>query len=152
MSRLPRVNSAGQYNFPKKLRAWDIDIFAEVCYDNPCLWGYSSAGRALEWHSRGQRFDPAYLHQKTLDFVRNRVFFLLFGLFCVRHFGLGQQMDNKRFTVSSFLTAERKNKWHLSKKNEQKTNIFHSRFVCVWVVMKAANKSLRLCVGIRPKE
>lgn len=21
--------------------------------------GYSSAGRALEWHSRGQRFDPA---------------------------------------------------------------------------------------------
>ena len=26
-------------------------------------WGYSSAGRALEWHSRGQRFDPAYLHQ-----------------------------------------------------------------------------------------
>ncbi len=22
-------------------------------------WGYSSAGRALEWHSRGQRFDPA---------------------------------------------------------------------------------------------
>ena len=20
-------------------------------------------GRALEWHSRGQRFDPAYLHQ-----------------------------------------------------------------------------------------
>ena len=26
------------------------------------MWGYSSAGRALEWHSRGQRFDPAYLH------------------------------------------------------------------------------------------
>ncbi len=24
--------------------------------------GYSSAGRALESHSRGQRFDPAYLH------------------------------------------------------------------------------------------
>jgi hypothetical protein len=23
------------------------------------VWGYSSAGRALEWHSRGQRFDPA---------------------------------------------------------------------------------------------
>ena len=29
-----------------------------------CFWGYSSAGRALEWHSRGQRFDPAYLHQE----------------------------------------------------------------------------------------
>ena len=25
--------------------------------------GYSSAGRASEWHSEGQRFDPAYLHQ-----------------------------------------------------------------------------------------
>lgn len=31
----------------------------------PDTWGYSSAGRALEWHSRGQRFDPAYLHQKS---------------------------------------------------------------------------------------
>ena len=29
------------------------------------LWGYSSAGRALAWHARGQRFDPAYLHHKT---------------------------------------------------------------------------------------
>ena len=28
-------------------------------------WGYSSAGRALDWQSRGQRFDPAYLHQKA---------------------------------------------------------------------------------------
>jgi hypothetical protein len=26
--------------------------------------GYSSAGRALAWHARGQRFDPAYLHHK----------------------------------------------------------------------------------------
>ena len=30
-------------------------------------YGHSLGGRALEWHSRGQRFDPAYLHQrKTL--------------------------------------------------------------------------------------
>ena len=35
-------------------------------------WGYSSAGRALEWHSRGQRFDPAYLHQSAKR--RTRVF------------------------------------------------------------------------------
>src|SRR5450830_1769527 len=27
--------------------------------------GYSSAGRALAWHARGQRFDPAYLHQRA---------------------------------------------------------------------------------------
>ena len=26
-------------------------------------WGCSSAGRALEWHSRGQEFDPPQLHQ-----------------------------------------------------------------------------------------
>jgi len=36
------------------------------------IWGYSSAGRALEWHSRGQRFDPAYLHQKR-KVVSNRL-------------------------------------------------------------------------------
>ena len=33
------------------------------------IWGYSSAGRALEWHSRGQRFDPAYLHQTNGQLV-----------------------------------------------------------------------------------
>ncbi len=32
------------------------------------MWGYSSAGRALAWHARGQRFDPAYLHQ--IKFLR----------------------------------------------------------------------------------
>src|SRR5476649_2922127 len=31
--------------------------------------GYSSAGRALAWHARGQRFDPAYLHQQRRDKV-----------------------------------------------------------------------------------
>jgi len=29
------------------------------------VWGYSSAGRALAWHARGHRFDPAYLHQHS---------------------------------------------------------------------------------------
>jgi hypothetical protein len=33
-------------------------------YNAPLSWGYSSAGRALAWHARGQRFDPAYLHQR----------------------------------------------------------------------------------------
>ena len=35
--------------------------------------GYSSAGRALDWQSRGQRFDPAYLHQKE-TVVERRLF------------------------------------------------------------------------------
>src|SRR5690606_10394426 len=27
------------------------------------VWGHSSVGRALEWHSRGQGFDSPWLHQ-----------------------------------------------------------------------------------------
>ena len=26
------------------------------------IWGYSSAGRVLDWQSRGHGFDPRYLH------------------------------------------------------------------------------------------
>ena len=29
------------------------------------FWGCSSVGRALEWHSRGRRFDPDQLHKDT---------------------------------------------------------------------------------------
>ena len=38
-------------------------------------WGYSSAGRALAWHARGQRFDPVYLHQ-SLSNADNVALFL----------------------------------------------------------------------------
>jgi hypothetical protein len=34
------------------------------------FWGYSSVGRALAWHARGQQFDSAYLHQKFVEEVR----------------------------------------------------------------------------------
>lgn len=27
-------------------------------------WGYSSVGRALQWHCRGQGFDSPYLHSR----------------------------------------------------------------------------------------
>ena len=47
-----------------------------------------------------------------------------------------------------FLTVGRKKLWHLSKKKEQEANVFHTRFVCVWDVMKAAGKFQRQCVGI----
>ena len=33
------------------------------CFYTEHTWGCSSAGRALEWHSRGQGFDPPQLHQ-----------------------------------------------------------------------------------------
>ena len=44
-----------------------MQLFGEI--NNNCmtlvrLWGYSSVGRALAWHARGQQFDSAYLHQK----------------------------------------------------------------------------------------
>ena len=54
---------------PAKFLKKPLDISLRLCYYNHCsdaehlTRGYSSAGRALEWHSRGQRFDPAYLHQ-----------------------------------------------------------------------------------------
>ena len=40
------------------------------------MWGISSAGRALAWHARGQRFDPAILHQKSTVFRRKYGAFL----------------------------------------------------------------------------
>ena len=40
-------------------------IIIHVAGHEPNMWGISSAGRALAWHARGQRFDPAILHQKS---------------------------------------------------------------------------------------
>ena len=72
----------GRADFPAKWGIWRlfqrliaetdlaVDRVDTVSYDAPrspvftgLNWGYSSAGRALAWHARGQRFDPAYLHQ-----------------------------------------------------------------------------------------
>ena len=39
-------------------------IISPLSRTTPTTWGYSSVGRALEWHSRGQGFDSPYLHQK----------------------------------------------------------------------------------------
>jgi hypothetical protein len=55
-------------NFPtqkqKKVLTNDaLSVIILLALSESNTWGYSSAGRALEWHSRGQRFDPAYLHQ-----------------------------------------------------------------------------------------
>ncbi len=39
------------------------------------LRGYVTAsfGRALEWHSRGQRFDPAYLHHRHREVAKGNL-------------------------------------------------------------------------------
>ena len=73
------------------------------------IWGYSSAGRALEWHSRGQRFDPAYLHQqkKTVfrlsffvgqirDLRRNAVRTRAFSAAEAAFFGLSKKEQNAK--------------------------------------------------------
>ena len=46
-------------------------------------WGRSSVGRALEWHSRGRRFDPDRLHQA---FVRS----------CASNYALASQAATQR--------------------------------------------------------
>src|SRR5208283_2002644 len=38
-----------------------FDRQCKKCLNYRC-WGCSSVGRALEWHSRGRRFDPVQLH------------------------------------------------------------------------------------------
>src|SRR5438477_1713592 len=46
--------------------AFDVSPFASP---EPFGWaakrGHSSAGRALAWHARGRRFDPAWLHHAS---------------------------------------------------------------------------------------
>ena len=53
-----------------------IRIIVFIASSKPQLQGSVTAwlGRALEWHSRGQRFDPAYLHQKKSVSERKRIF------------------------------------------------------------------------------
>lgn len=51
--------------------------FTKFCATIITLWGHSSVGRALEWHSRGKGFDPPHLHQK-LKAVKSA---LLYGRF-----------------------------------------------------------------------
>ena len=60
------------------------------------FWGYSSAGRALEWHSRGQRFDPAYLHQKQRPSGR---FFRLVGIVGVKRVKAVRQASDRQTRV-----------------------------------------------------
>ena len=80
------------------------------------MWGISSAGRALAWHARGQRFDPAILHQKALYFVGSMVLFFLlkpifggciaspapFSGFCRRF-----RYNPQRLTLHRFQTGKR---------------------------------------------
>ena len=41
------------------------------------IWGYSSAGRAPALQAGGQRFDPAYLHQRLEEKNQSRKYGLI---------------------------------------------------------------------------
>lgn len=61
---LPKSNKECQFqNFSRQV-ARILLQFTKFCATIIKLWGHSSVGRALEWHSRGRRFDPDYLHQE----------------------------------------------------------------------------------------
>ena len=45
----------------KRIR--NIDAPQRFTYSSALSWGHSSAGRARQWHCRGHRFDPDWLHQ-----------------------------------------------------------------------------------------
>ena len=51
------------------MKKLSLDREKFLLYNRTRSWGYSSVGRALEWHSRGQGFESPYLHQKIWDRV-----------------------------------------------------------------------------------
>ncbi len=57
---IPRSTSHLRFDFSGCL----FYLYSAGITDCILSWGRSSAGRALEWHSRGRRFDPDRLHQK----------------------------------------------------------------------------------------
>ena len=69
-------------------------IITHVAGHQPNMWGISSAGRALAWHARGQRFDPAILHQKSTVLRRKYGAFL----FCLSQ-NWGALLHLHRFQV-----------------------------------------------------
>ena len=64
------------------------------------LWGYSSVGRALQWHCKGHRFEPDYLHQFQIKALFIKAFFML----KIRVFrwdtGLGHKGGTQRYQNS----------------------------------------------------
>ena len=71
----------------KKPLYFNVFPFGALAPDGRC--------RGRQWHSRGQRFDPAYLHQQHSISLEIECCSILFSPFCAGHFRLGQQMDNR---------------------------------------------------------
>ena len=55
-----------------------LDTYKMVAYIfKSYRWGHSSAGRALQWHCRGRRFDPAWLHHYLRGWLASLLFFYI---------------------------------------------------------------------------
>ena len=54
-----------------------LTIYEKLFYNHCITRGRSSAGRALEWHSRGHGFDPHRLHQKNVVAKKPLRFFIV---------------------------------------------------------------------------
>jgi hypothetical protein len=52
-----------------RLPLGEIRLNFSLKYSILRVWGHSSAGRALAWHARGRRFDPAWLHQISMSAI-----------------------------------------------------------------------------------
>src|SRR5688572_4558324 len=48
---------------------WNFDRVVALVPLPTRSWGHSSAGRAPEWHSGGQGFDPPWLHHSSIKLV-----------------------------------------------------------------------------------
>ena len=73
-------------------------------HSHTLFWGCVSRwfGRALAWHARGQRFDPAILHQKALYFAGSTVLFFLLrprGLHCFACSVFGPVTPRKKYAA-----------------------------------------------------
>ena len=82
LRRLPSVSRESQRRLPQKssrtercMGAEKKEITRRAILEVLLSWGISSAGRAPDLHSGGQRFDPAILHQSA-PFLEARSYIL----------------------------------------------------------------------------
>ena len=67
LKHLPQGLFGLQHKYIFSRAAYLLYIFSELCYNKPCSWGISSAGRVPHWQCGCQRFESAMLHHKVIN-------------------------------------------------------------------------------------
>ena len=93
--------------------------------------GIGAAGSALEWHSRGQRFDPAMLHSLSFE---NSTFSRLFSCAKILH---KNKLSHQRLAKSQQTTT-----CATSTKLSHHNSGSLFRFFCLWAFSVIASYSL----------